>query len=280
VCKAQNIDFILPMSTQELMPLSMMEYHGDGFDKAKAIVSEPGPLATAIDKGALYDFFKGQEFIPDYVIVTDVDHLGTLVYEMFEQHNHLLFMKPCMSNGSRGLYKLVEWIELDLDNKSPSYNEIAFDGRLMMTLANSLWDRLLISEFLEGREWSVDVVRKKNGFFFGVCRVRAEVRSGICMKGFIEENTYLLGMCKHIMDSLGLEYNVNLQFIETESGFMLLEINPRVSGTIALSSQVKNFPFMGVKLAEGVQTAKTLLNAADIKDGKSGMVRVYREIFF
>ena len=274
-----GIDYILPMSTAELTPLSRYK---DYLRDCKVLVSENEDLDVVIDKGKLYEYFKdhgngftNHSFIPKFKVCKTHDEANTHIGWSDEDK---LFVKPCRGNGSRGLYAIVDYpLHLNFDFKQPPYQVISrrefYEGEAMD------WGTdLLVSEFLVGQEWSVDCVVYDEGSVI-VCRQRLGTRGGICTEGNIIEHKKLEELCAYILGMLpGLRYNINMQFIETNEGFKLIEINPRVSGTIVLSSQKWNLPKMALLLAEGGwgKVVKEELKGS----GKGYMVREFQEFFY
>ena len=174
---------------------------------------------------------------------------------------------------------MIDDRRLRFDEKPKPYNTISIDDFIYRLNDFEIWrvKGLLVSEFLEGREWSVDCVAV-DWSVFAVTRVRDEIRSGICTKGHIENNSDLIELSKYIITHLGLQYCVNLQFMETEKGFKLLEINPRVSGTISLSSQVSNLPKMALDCAADDKKNLKIFDPHQLTSRK--MIRYYKEIFY
>jgi carbamoyl-phosphate synthase large subunit len=271
VCRERKIDLVLPMSTAELFPLAVMQYMCDNFGDTTVAVSQPGSVAVAMDKGRLYDHFKDRDYIPDFMEVTGGSHFED--FDAFVKRYDEVFVKPCLSNGSRGLYRVTYEKEAHrLDQKPAPYTTVSYDEfRPYFQPSNQ---RALVAPFIRGMEWSVDCVRKGD-FFTSVARVRHRTRSGICTHGWILDNDTLDRYAREICEGLDLEYNINLQFIQSGSDHYLIEINPRVSGSIALSSQLVNLPWTALQFAEGVME----LPEYEVPAHRS-MVRYYKEVFY
>jgi len=270
IIREKNIDFVLPMSSQELMKLSILKAVRvyNGIEDCKILVNDKEKLKICLNKGRTCGMFYEEDFLYHYSIVNNKDDMYRFMekdiecWEKDEMKNGL-FIKPCESNGSRGLMKCIlkdKYCVIDLESKPVPYQIVHKDN--LLKVIN--WEQvkkvngLLITPFFKGKEWSADIVRDFYGNSIIVTRVRERVRSGICVKGRIEKNEELEKISKYIVDKLDLYYNVNLQFIETERGFKLIEINPRVSGTIVLSSQVVNLPRLALEVAEGKNIWRTV----------------------
>lgn len=288
IFKQQYIEFILPMSTAELLPLAKNKEDWAKRLKCKILVSDYDKLGIAVNKCLLYDFFDSEDFIPDYCILNGKENVQE--YIDFIKHYNKAFAKPCIGNGSRGLFKIVANImsEISFNRKPQPWQIISISDFLNSFYFCNDMPSMLISEFIRGQEWSVDCVID-GGFFYGVSRVRDVIRSGICTRGHIRYNKDLLRISEYIIKALGLQYNINLQFIQHEDTgkYYLIEINPRVSGTITLSSQIVNLPLLALKLAGGdaEYIKKTKQEIKKRKFHRSSkdwmkMTRYYNEIFY
>ena len=82
--------------------------------------------------------------------------------------------------------------------------------------------------------------------------------NGISVEGEFVKNESIIDYCKKIISELKLHGNIGLQVKQSAAGkFLLLEINPRVQGTIsaALGAGV-NLPLLAVKQELGLPVTK------------------------
>lgn len=110
----------------------------------------------------------------------------------------------------------------------------------------------LISEFIEGDEYTVDCFRKPDTYhnpgeiFIAIPRKRNEIRKGISWITTIEKNEELIEYSRRLADGLKLKYAFGFQF----KGGKLLECNPRVQGTMVASTLAgANLIYSAVKMA-------------------------------
>ena len=91
----------------------------------------------------------------------------------------------------------------------------------------------------------------------------------------IVENKQICNICKKIVKILGLDFNVNLQFKMSAGGIpKLIEINPRIGGTIILPSVAGvNLPYLAIKKAlnEKFSARKSIK--------KITMIRYWKELY-
>jgi len=130
-------------------------------------------------------------------------------------------IKPVVGHGSKGL-KIIE------------------DGE---------W---LVSEFIEGDEYTIDCYRD-NEQFIAIPRIRDEIKNGISWETTTVERKDLIEYSKRLAEELDLKYAFGFQFI----GDKLLECNPRVQGTMITSTFAgANLIYSAVKSAFGEKVPK------------------------
>lgn len=102
----------------------------------------------------------------------------------------------------------------------------------------------LVSEFIEGDEYTVDCFRGNT--FVAIPRLREKIKNGITWKSLTVKDEQLIDYSKRLADYLGLEYAFGFQF----KGGKLLECNPRVQGTMMASTFAgANIIYSAVKYA-------------------------------
>ncbi|MFW6385112.1 MAG: ATP-grasp domain-containing protein [Halodesulfurarchaeum sp.] len=274
VAEREQADVILPLTTAELRPLSA---NRDAFD-ATVMVSDPGPLHNANDKGALYEFLDENGFAstPEFRRVdsesTFVDAVESLGYP-----DEPVCFKPPVASGMRGFRilderfdRLTRLLEKKPDEAVTTLSEI----RPVLASADT-FPELVVMEYLPGEEYSVDVLAMENDVRPVVPRTRSRTRAGITFQGVVEKRADLIEEAAAITRGIGLEYNVNLQFKHDGNGRpKLIEINPRVSGTIIMSVGAgANLPALAVGYALG-QTPPQV----DVQWG-TRMSRYWQEVF-
>ena len=91
----------------------------------------------------------------------------------------------------------------------------------------------LIQPFLKGTEYSVDGFVSATGRVLGaVARVRVVVSGGEVMVAKTDRNEAVLGVTERVLAKPGWHGPLNIQVMQTDSGPVLLEVNPRFgSGT-------------------------------------------------
>jgi len=117
----------------------------------------------------------------------------------------------------------------------------------------STFPRLMVMEHLTDYQDQADTF-DGYGATMGYTKVRRDCRHGVYHDHETLYDPDLMGMARRVVERLGLEYFVNVQFM----GGKLLEVNPRISTCIY--HEGFNLPALGVKLALGLVTqAKVML---------------------
>jgi len=246
ICVDQGIDILIPTVDFELLQLakakSLFEQHG-----IKILVTDAEVLENIMNKHLLLSL------VDDLV---EVGQHGMLAEEQLENwKDKKVVIKPISGSGSRGveIYESVDDIPMDKLQDS----------------------NLMIQEFANGPEYSVDVMVAENGDVkAAVPRLRMRTDSGVSVTGKIELNAEVIDYVHSVIQKVGLTYMANVQVIVTDKGPRLIEINPRCSGGLTLVIESgADTPLMSVKELMG-QEVET---ATDIKE--IAMVRMFTERF-
>lgn len=249
VCLKKEIKIILPLVTKELIPFSkhIKEFEEKGIN---VLVSPSHALEIANNKSRLYEFLEWRGIpVPAFRVVESVDQFKTAIEELGYPLKPVCF-KPSVSNGSRGFRIVSEQMnELDLlFNYKPTSTYLSLPDSIRI-LSSGSFPELLISEYLPGEEYSVDCIAKHGVPVLIVPRLRKRMINGISVEGEFIKDDLIISYCIQIITALSLHGNIGIQVKRSATGqFLILEINPRVQGTIsaALGAGV-NLPELAVK---------------------------------
>ncbi len=249
VCREKKAGLVLPLVTRELLPLSESkeEFIRQGI---AVLVSSKESIELSNDKGACYKYLseKGIE-VPAFHIVTSLPEFKQAATDLGYPEHPFCF-KPTRSNGSRGFRVVADSLDESdqLFFEKPWSTHITYPHILEILTAKP-FPELLLSEYLPGEEYSVDCLAKEGEAVLIVPRTRERSVNGISVRGCFVHDREIISYCSHIISALGLHGNVGIQVKRSSSGKpLLLEINPRVQGTIvsALGAGV-NLPLLAVK---------------------------------
>lgn len=231
----EHVDVVLPQVTRELLPLAE---HVSLFEKRgiKIAIALKASIQQANDKWAVLQAAKRCGVpCPESVLTKTEGELLQAVQELGYPARKVV-VKPCLSNGLRGLRILSEepWNVARFLTQKPDPLEIPLEG-LLAILRNGEWPELVVQEFLPGLEYTVDVFRGRHGTT-AIPRLREEIRSGITFKAKVELRPDLQLYAAKLAEELDLKYAFGFQFkVSSEGTPKLLECNPRVQGTMVVA---------------------------------------------
>ncbi len=251
ICEEDNVDVLLPQNTFEL---EILANNIEKFSRigTKVVTASKSSIHIANDKYLLMnickelgvpvgDFYKVNKFED---LISKAKHLGWPAVNVV--------VKPPVSNGMRG----VRIIDESIDRKKMFYDE---KPNSLYTTMNDLksvigdnFPDLIVTEYLPGNEYTVDVFRAKNKTTV-IPRIRHQVRSGITFSGEVVKNENLIKYCKLISDKLDMQNCYGFQFkLDKNNIPKILESNPRIQGTMVLATIANaNIIYASVKNALG-----------------------------
>jgi carbamoyl-phosphate synthase large subunit len=263
-CIQNNIGVLLPLVTKELLPLAQhkkkFEQHG-----IKVLVASEQAVALSNDKGACYNHLlsSGLE-MPAFFIVRTTEEFIHAAFELGHPGKPFCF-KPSLSNGSRGFRIVSDSLDESdvLFHEKPYHTGITYAHALRI-LASKPFPQLLVTEFLPGTEYSVDCLADRGRPVLMVPRSREKMVNGISVQGSFVNDEDILDHCAAIIKALELHGNAGIQLRRSEKGEVrLLEVNPRVQGTIVAGLGVGvNLPWLSIKQEMGLPIKEDELKVA------------------
>jgi len=248
LAKKTKADVILPLSSMELLPLSK---NRATFGDVKVVVNKERSLEIALNKRKCYEYLKGRNIpLPDYVVVHDYEEFVEAVHALGYPKKTVCF-KPPVSKGQRGFRILREDVDLRKLLLETKPDNTITTLKSVSNILSKGFRELLVMEYLAGPEYSVDSLVKNGKSLVVIPRRRVETRLGISSVGVVEKNDEVIEVVKKINRAFKFDYNINVQLkYSTDGTPNLVEINPRVSGTICLSAAAgPNLPYLAIKLS-------------------------------
>ncbi|HVF96449.1 MAG TPA: ATP-grasp domain-containing protein, partial [Flavisolibacter sp.] len=231
----------------------------------RILVSSEEAIQIANDKSACYTHLQSNGIqVPAFSVVTTLEEFTQAADALGYPGKNFCF-KPSISNGSRGFRIVSDGVnEADqLFNFKP-YNTYITYNQALKVLSSQPFPELLVSEYLPGDEYSVDCLADNGKPYLVVPRRREKMVNGISVQGTFVEDKRIIDYCTKIIEAIGLHGNIGIQVKISDGGVpLLLEINPRVQGTIvsALGAGI-NLPLLAVKNELGLPLAKEELQIA------------------
>jgi carbamoyl-phosphate synthase large subunit len=278
ICTTNSISVILPLVTKELFVFAKYKKKLKSLS-INVMVSESDALNIANDKGKLYNFLQDKgSFLPKYSIALKYDDFIKGI-EKLNFPDLPVCIKPSVSNGSRGFRIINNNInEKDLlFNYKPDSTVVNFSV-IEHILRDNTFPELLVCEYLPGAEYSVDCVANNGEMTIAIPRIRTKIIGGISVEGQIVKNEEIIKMSMDIINLLKLHGNIGIQFkLSINNEIKLLEINPRVQGTIvtAFGAGV-NMPLIAIKQELGMEITEEELS---VKWG-TRFIRYWNEVYF
>lgn len=278
LCRKKNIHVVLPLVTRELIPLSqrIKEFELAG---AKLLVSPTPSLEIANNKSRLYEFLQWRGIpVPEFRVIETVEQFAAAMEELGYPAKQICF-KPSISNGSRG-FRIVsnQMNQLDLlFNHKPTSTYLSLQDALQI-LSTGIFPELLMSEYLPGEEYSVDCLANQGESVLIIPRLRKRMINGISVEGEFVKEDAIIAYCSQIIKELQLHGNIGIQVKKSSANqFLILEINPRVQGTISAASGAGiNLPELAVKQELGLPISSSEL---EVKWG-TRFSRYWNEVFY
>jgi len=231
ICKHEKITTIIPQYTDELFLMSQNIKRFSSLGTKILVTENPEKLRIANNKIKLYQFLNSKDFIPEYKSATSIDSVKNAILA-FGYPNVSVCVKPGQGEGGKG-FRIITKDKVDIFNESLDVPRMSLEAYINQLKAIDNIPELLITEYLPGKEYSVDCVCKNGCTYICIPRQRIKTSMGVSSISLVEKNEDLISYSKEIVSSLNLSYNINLQFKYSNNGKpKLIEINPRVSGSL------------------------------------------------
>lgn len=213
LCHSLEIDVVVPTVDSELLPVARRreEFAAGGH---RVLSPSLSTLESTLDKWELIQLCADQVRVPASVLWSEETTPQALAEAGI---GWPLVAKPRRGSGSTGVYVLGSYEEL---------SQLPRDGSQ------------LLQELLPGDEFSVDVLVRLDGqVVAAVPRTRDRIDSGVAIAGRTVRDEELIAAATKVARLIGLQGIGNVQFRRATDGTPgLLEVNPRVPGTLTLTA--------------------------------------------
>ncbi len=224
ICERENIKYLFPSSDAECRKISNNKNRFISIGTF-AMTSSPEVIDVCCDKLKTYDYFKK----------IGIKSPKTWEYSGSKEGNFPLVMRTKLAGiGKKSLNFLHDETEL------------AF-------FANRVKSPKVMSELVEGRELTIDVLSNRKGKVLKVVpRERTYVMNGNTKIGTIVADEKIIEETTKIAESLGIVGISCVQCIQNDEGNFYFEINPRVGSGLDLTVRSGfNFPSLLIDIFEG-----------------------------
>jgi carbamoylphosphate synthase large subunit len=244
-CQQHRVDVFVVGKEAQLMAIHEQQFLATG--TRLLLVADAKTLVLMEDKAQFAAKLPSEvATLPETITVTTA-HEFQRAYQSLRSRYHRVAVKPAISVFGLG-FRLIDEQRSCLQHilKGDEYIISLEELQLAMT-KQATFGNLLVMEFLDGDEWSVDCLAEKGQLWVAVQRRKAMKEKGVPSQ-FIDNNSDIAAMCQRLTQYLNLSGQFNIQFRAGQNGIRLLEINARPSGGMAMACMSGvNLPYMALK---------------------------------
>lgn len=278
ICLREKVDVVIPIVTRELMK----------FAEAKSQFKNYGILISVLDKDIL-DIVNDKLHLldaltahgiqtPQYRVIKDVSELRQACEELGYPEQPVC-IKQTQGNGSRGI-RFIDKSKSRYDlfiNEKPNSMYISYEEMELTLREREKLPKLLVMEYLPGREYTVDILSKEGKIRQIGSRYNAKMLTGNAIESILQFDEAVIALGRDICKAMNITGNIGVDIKCDSTGVpQVLEINPRLTGGIvAFAATGINFPYLGIKLLLGEP-----FEVHDIDYDGVKMVRRWEEEFF
>jgi biotin carboxylase len=247
-CQRHRIDIFIPRKENVLISKRLANFEALG---VKVLVCPDAELMAKMDnKAATYQTVSAgaQIFsIPDYEVVNTSEQFKK-AYERLKDKGHTVCFKPVIGEGATGFRVIKDKIESidQLFNQGIGYR-ISYHYAYEILSQQENFPDLMVLEFLEGREYSIDCVSSHENLYAAIPRMKGDGR----VRELVD-SPELIQLAHKFHQEYKLPYVFNIQVKYNDGVPKLLEINPRMSGGMHISCLAGiNIPYLAIKILLG-----------------------------
>ena len=241
-CRTQGVGIFVPGKEAALISAHKAEFAALNTRVLSAASAES--LDRIHDKARFYACAQSPSAPPP--VSETFEHIDQFdaAYAHLRTRYPVLCMKPAVSVYGIGFRRIVEDRSgFDLLMAGDAYRIDLPTLRDQLARAER-FKTMLLMPYLSGHEFSVDCVADQGELICAVAR-RKPLHAGHGQEIVVREDIDLA--CRDLIRQFILNGNINIQFREGDEGLRLLEINPRMSGGIAMASLAgPNLPYIAL----------------------------------
>ncbi|MDP8259071.1 MAG: ATP-grasp domain-containing protein [Candidatus Aadella gelida] len=241
-----NIDYFLPIAESEII----------WFEKNKRLFDNDG-VKILINSSQIVDTFSDKFIAAQFFKENNIKHPRTFLAEKYNSElDYPYILKKRLGYGGKGLIKVDKRGSYDLSDEK-------FKDCVVQEYVSDEWPEYTVAVFSDGKN-TVSISFKRQLGYGSLTKI-AELINDIELETIATDIARLVG----------LKGSINLQFRKTNEGYVLLEINPRLSSTVYIRH---NFGFTDVKWWIDILEGKEFSYVPKYESGVG--VRRVAEVFF
>lgn len=230
ICKEEEINVIWPLSTEDQNYFSEKK---EMFEKMniKVVCSDFKAVNIVNNKYRLYSELKKSNLHSP--IFYKVDYYSN-VKDIISKVGIPFVIKPFVGKGGSDLYVISKDQNLLREDDLKFFK--GYDDFIADIEKYVISDSTIICEYLSGNEYSVDTLSKNGKFYYGVVRKRYSSYGGLALEAEVVKDDKILNLARKVIEKFKLSYINNIQIKKDKEGVpKIMEINPRIPGTLILS---------------------------------------------
>lgn len=239
ICKKEKIDCLLSLIDPEL---SLISKNKDRFLEigVTPLISDYNAVELAFNKYKMYKFLTSNNFKTPKTYIDKEEFYKDLEKKII---NFPVFVKPITGSASINISKVNSKQEIEL--------------------LFSLYDDLIIQEYMNGQEIGADIyvdpISKKVVSIF--TKEKIKMRAGETDKARSFKDPELFDIITSLVEKIGYEYMIDMDIFRNDGEYYISEINPRFGGGYphAYESGV-NFPKMIINSINKIENKNQIGN--------------------
>lgn len=254
ICKEKDISVVIPIIDEELVVFAAEKEAFNDQLGIKILANDLEVVKRANNKEETAKFCDESGIIyPKTTNAASLEVIEGLVLDF------PVIVKPRFGRGSIGIHIINN--KKELENLSDDYKKDA-----------------IVQEFIQGTEYTVDILASPDGEILqAIPRERIVVKSGQVFKGRTVKNLKLMNLAKEVAKNFGINGPCNIQFIEKNNKFYLIEVNPKFAAGLPLTVEAGvNIPLLLIQMHLGLKTPQDLTQKIGFVDG-CYMMRYWEE---
>lgn len=242
-CREQNIAIFVP--GKEAVQISANRARFEAQGTRVLSVASAQVLALLHDKARFYQTVQLPMAPPaEFRVVENIDQFDAAWAEL-RAHHAKLCIKPSSSVYGLGFAVIDEVRDSAQLLMQGAQYHVAYQDLRRGLQQLPEFRTMLLMEYLAGHEYSVDCVGDHGRLVVAVARKKPHIAGH---GQLIEMTDDIASACQMLCQNYQLNGNFNAQFREGNQGIGLLEINPRMSGGIAMACVAgPNLPYLALR---------------------------------
>lgn len=244
-CRQQRVDVFVVGKDAQYLATQRERFEAQG--TRMMLVGDSATLRLLDDKALFAEHLPADiAVLPETVSVTSAQAFDQAYHALRARHPRVC-IKPAISVFGLG-FRVIDEKHSCLHHILKGEEYIVGLDELKLAMSQQTEFRpLLVMEYLDGDEWSVDCVADNGRLWAAVQRKKSMHKGGVPSQ-LIDDNAQIAAMTERLAAHLQLSGQFNVQYRMGKNGIKLLEINARPSGGMAMACLAGvNLPYLALK---------------------------------